>query len=131
MATIDTGDRGDDRNGRGVGLLEAGGAPGHTWFSTRPRPASSLTTLLCPLLYEEKERSKGQRSVVSEEAGRSGTEDRVCPGAPPASRSPTPRPLRSSPRSPVSMVAIVVILLVDRVGRRPVLLAFLGAVGSA
>ena len=58
MATIDTGDRGDDRNGRGVGLLEAGGAPGHTWFSTRPRPASSLTTLLCPLLYEEKERSK-------------------------------------------------------------------------
>ena len=60
MVTIDTGDRGDDRNGQGVGLLEAGGAPGHTWFSTRPRPASSLTTLLCPLLYEEKERSKGQ-----------------------------------------------------------------------
>jgi hypothetical protein len=29
------------------------------------------------------------------------------------------------------MVTIVVILLVDRVGRRPMLLAFLGAVGSA
>ena len=29
------------------------------------------------------------------------------------------------------MVAIVVILLVDRVGRRPILLAFLGTVGSA
>ena len=66
MATIDTSDRGDDRNGRGVGLLEAGGAPGHTRSSVPLRPASSLTTLLCPLLYEEKERSKGQRSVVSD-----------------------------------------------------------------
>ena len=60
MATIDTGDRGDDRNGRGVGLLEAGGAPGHTRSSVPLRPASSLTTLLCPLLYEEKRK----RSVV-------------------------------------------------------------------
>ena len=66
MATIDTGNRGDDRNGLGVGLLEADGAPGHTRSSVPLRPASSLTTLLCPLLYEEKERSKGQRSVVSD-----------------------------------------------------------------
>ena len=43
----------------------------------RPGP-SVLTTLLCSLLYEEKERSKGQKSVARGCAGRWGAGMRAC-----------------------------------------------------
>ena len=67
--------------------------------SSARSPRRSLTTLLCPLLCEEKERSKEQRSVVSEKRARRGALPAMPPPQPQHSVAPDRRP-RECPHTP-------------------------------